>query len=394
MIKEYLKLAITSIKHRKLRTSLTILGIIIGVAAIVSLISISQGLQYSIESQFQKMGAGRIYLSPKGAFGQGTQGLTTKDIKLIEKMPDVDWVNSYIIFYDRKVKFSNKEVSTTIAGLSTDKLDKKLADMDINLIDGKFFSGGERGKAIIGYKVAKDMFDPFVLRINSKLEISDKKFEVYGILEEIGSSEDDNQIMVPEEDARDLFNLKETVHYAEIKIKQGKDINEVADKIKKELKRERGDENFELYTPEQVLKQMQTILGVIQVVLVGIAAISIIVGAIGITNSMYTNVLERTKEIGIMKSIGARNENILSIFLVEAGLQGFFGGLVGIILGAGIGKLVEYIAKISGFAMLKVPINPLVLLGGLLFAVVVGLVSGYLPARQAAKLKPVDALRK
>lgn len=95
-----------------------------------------------------------------------------------------------------------------------------------------------------------------------------------------------------------------------------------------------------------------------------------------------------------MKSIGARNENILSIFLVEAGLQGFFGGLVGITLGLGIGKLVEYIAKISGFAMLKVPINPLILLGGLLFAVIVGLVSGYLPARQAAKLKPVDALRK
>src|SRR3989338_6025745 len=106
MIKEYLKLAITSIKHRKLRTSLTILGIIIGVAAIVSLISISQGLQFSIEEQFQKMGASRIYLAPKGAFGQGTQGLTTKDIKTIEGMPDADWVNSYIIFYDRKVKFS------------------------------------------------------------------------------------------------------------------------------------------------------------------------------------------------------------------------------------------------------------------------------------------------
>lgn len=394
MIKEYLKLAITSIKHRKLRTSLTILGIIIGVAAIISLVSVSQGLQYSIEEQFQKMGANRIYLAPKGAFGQSTQGLTKRDIEVIESIPEVEWTNAYIIFYDRKVEFSRQEKKTTVIGIPTKDFDKKWADMDISVAEGKMFSGGEIGKAIIGYKVSTEMFDPLEVHVNNKIDINDKKFTVYGVLEEIGSSEDDNQIIIPEDDARDLFNLKDTVHYAEIKIKQGKDINGIADKIKKKLKRERNDENFELFTPEQILKQMQTVLGIIQVVLVGIAAISIVVGAIGITNSMYTNVLERTKEIGIMKSIGAKNENILSIFLIESGLQGLFGGILGIILGIGIGKLVEYIAKISGFAMLKVPINPFILIGGLLFAVIVGLVSGYLPARQAAKLKPVDALRK
>ena len=160
-----------------------------------------------------------------------------------------------------------------------------------------------------------------------------------------------------------------------------------------EILEEWDDENFEIFTPEQLLQQLKTILGIIQVVLVGIAAISIIVGAVGITNSMYTNVLERTKDIGIMKSIGAKNSDILIIFLIESGMQGFIGGTIGIMLGVGIGKIVEYLAKISGFSLLKVPINPLILLGGLLFAVIVGLVSGYFPARQAAKLRPVDALK-
>jgi len=393
MIKEYVKLAITSIKHRKLRTSLTILGIIIGVAAIVSLISISQGLQYSIQEQFQKMGSNRIYLSPKGSFGQATQGLTTKDIELIEKLPEIEYAMPYIIFYDRVVKFSRVEKQVTIIGLPTEDFDKRWADMDFKTIEGKLFSGGEKGKAIIGYKVSTEMFDPLVIHTNNNIQINDKKFSVYGVMKEIGNSQDDNQIYLPEDDARELYDLKDTVHYAEIKIKPGLDVNLVADGIQKRLKKFRDDENFEIFTPEQLLQQLKTILGIIQVVLVGIAAISIIVGAIGITNSMYTNVLERTKDIGIMKSIGAKNSDILTIFLIESGMQGFIGGTIGIMLGVGIGKIVEYLAKISGVSLLKVPINPLILLGGLLFAVIVGLVSGYFPARQAAKLRPVDALK-
>jgi len=393
MIKEYLKLAITSIKHRKLRTVLTVLGIIIGVAAIVSLISVSQGLQYSIEEQFQQLGANRLFLSPKGAIGQATQGLTTRDMEVIESLADVEYVMPYLIFYDKNIKYGREEQKVTVVGIPTQDLDKRWADMGFSLIEGRMFSGGETGKVILGYKIATEAFDPFELHTNSKIEINDRKFTVYGVMEEIGTSQDDNQIYISEDDVRDLYGLKETVHYAEIKIKDGRDIEEAADNIQRKLKRARNDENFEIYSPEQLLEQMQAILGIIQVVLVGIAAISIVVGAIGITNSMYTNILERRKEIGIMKSIGAKNSNILSIFLVEAGLQGLFGGTVGVILGIAIGKLVEFIAAISGFSILKVPINPGVLIGGLLFAVIVGLVSGYLPARQAAKLRPVDALK-
>ena len=129
-----------------------------------------------------------------------------------------------------------------------------------------------------------------------------------------------------------------------------------------------------------------------QIVLVGIAAISLLVGAIGIMNSMYTSVLERTKDIGIMKSIGARNSDVLQIFLIEAGLIGFVGGVFGSALGSAMALAIGPIAKESGFPLV-ITIEIPVLLFGLLFAFIVGMISGILPAYQASKMKPVDALR-
>jgi len=136
------------------------------------------------------------------------------------------------------------------------------------------------------------------------------------------------------------------------------------------------------------------VLDIVQAVLVGIAAISLLVGGIGIMNTMYTSVVERTKEIGIMKAIGARNEDILYIFLFEAGLLGLVGGLIGVIIGFGLSKGAEYIATISlGTNLLQASVDIWLVLGALLFSFVVGIASGVLPAYQASKLKPVDALR-
>ena len=154
----------------------------------------------------------------------------------------------------------------------------------------------------------------------------------------------------------------------------------------------RDDENFQVVTPAQIAEQINNVLGVVQIVLVGIAAISLVVGGIGIMNSMYTSVLERTREIGIMKSIGARNEDILKIFLIEAGLLGLVGGVFGVAIGVGIGKVVEIFAASAGYGLLKVPINFWIIGFGLGFAILVGTVSGALPAIRASKMNPVDAL--
>ncbi|MEK6905955.1 MAG: FtsX-like permease family protein, partial [Nanoarchaeota archaeon] len=148
----------------------------------------------------------------------------------------------------------------------------------------------------------------------------------------------------------------------------------------------------EVVTASQILEQINQILGVMQIVLVGIAAVSLLVGAIGIMNSMYTSVMERTKEIGIMKSIGARNSDVLQIFLMEAGLIGLVVGVLGTALGTGMALVIGPIAKEAGFHLV-IQIEYSVLAMGLVFAFVVGMLSGILPAYQASKLKPVDALR-
>ena len=158
------------------------------------------------------------------------------------------------------------------------------------------------------------------------------------------------------------------------------------------MERDRNDENFEVQTPTQILEQINEILGVMQFVLVGIAAISLLVGGVGITNSMYTSILERTKDIGIMKAIGAQNKDILFIFLIESGLMGLVGGIFGVIIGTLLSYGISQYATQSGFKLIF-SINPGLVMFGLLFAFCIGMISGMIPARQASKLKPVDALR-
>ena len=155
-----------------------------------------------------------------------------------------------------------------------------------------------------------------------------------------------------------------------------------------------GDEDFEIQTPEQFAEAFGVVLDMVQIVLIGIASIALLVGGFGMMNTMYTAVLQRTREIGIMKAIGARNEHILYLFLVESGLYGFFGGLIGIVLGIGFAKLVELAFIVAvGPAFLSIKIDWLLVIGTLIFSFLIGVLSGIAPARRASKLNPVDSLR-
>ncbi|HLF53948.1 MAG TPA: FtsX-like permease family protein, partial [Candidatus Nanoarchaeia archaeon] len=218
------------------------------------------------------------------------------------------------------------------------------------------------------------------------------EFKIIGILKETGNSQDDNQINIPLDTAREIFDKPNDVDVIIAQVKSPDDIPLLQEKIERELESERDDTNFQVVTATQILEQINQVLGIIQFVLVGIAAISLIVGGIGIMNSMYTSVLERTKDIGIMKAIGAKNLDIFEIFLIESGLIGLVGGLFGTILGSVIALIIGQFSKNAGF-LLNIKIEFLVLVFGLLFAFIVGMLSGVLPAMQAARLKPADALR-
>lgn len=392
MFTDYFLLSLKSIRHRKLRSWLTVIGIVIGVAAIISLMTLSRSLENTIEDQFETFGANRILISAKGFHGPGSlsQGLTTEDAETIKKISGFEYVISGI-FRSAEVRYKNEIGFTIIGGIPSEMYEEFYGDTGIEIEDGRNIREDEKYVAIIGSRVATDMFEKDV-HVGDKIEIAQQEFRVVGILEEIGNAQDDNQISISLDAAREIFDEEESIDLIIAQVKSTSDIPQLQEKIEKELERKRGDTNFQVLTASQILEQINQILGIMQIVLVGIAAISLIVGAIGIMNSMYTSVLERTKEIGIMKAIGAQNKDILTIFLIESGLIGLVGGIIGTILGTSLALAVGPFSKSAGFT-LNITIEPLVIILGLLFAFCVGIIAGVLPAWQASRLKPIDALR-
>ena len=392
MIGDYFLFAVNSISHRKLRAWLTIIGIVVGVAAIISLIMISRGLERSIEEQFSQFGANRILISARGFQGPGSQseGLTLDDVDTVEKAGSFEYV-VYTVFRQAEVTHNKETAFTFVGAIPAEDFEQFFKDTSIELEEGRLLRANEKFGAVIGSRAATEMFEK-ELTLGSKIEIGKKEFRVVGIWEESGNSQDDNRVNIGFDAAREIFNTGEKIDTMVVQVKPGSNIKLLQDRIERALEKERGDTNFQVLTADQIIEQIGQILGIIQIVLVGIATISLVVGAIGIMNSMYTSVLERTRDIGIMKAIGARNSDIMQIFLIESGLMGLVGGIFGTSLGAGIAFFVEGIAANSGFP-LNVEIEIWLLLFGLFFAFLVGMGSGALPAYQASRLKPVDALR-
>lgn len=399
MIRDYLLISIKGIRHRKLRAVLTILGIIIGIAAIVSLVSVSQGLESSISGQFEKMGSNRLFLTAKGSslFSPETR-LTQNDMDFLAKLPYFKWVNGFL-YESAVVEFGREKKVAYIMGGPTKDLDKIWGDYDFNVEKGRMFSDNEKYSVVVGSLVENDMFDKKI-NVNNNIKIKNKDFKVIGILKSLGNPEDDNILYIPLESAREVFDKPKAVGYIDLVINPGFEVDDVAEKTGEELARFRGQKsrdkrewNFEIITPTQLLGQLGNVLLIVQVVLIGIASISLIVGSIGIMNSMFTSVMERTADIGIMKSVGAKRRDIMALFLVESGFLGLLGGVLGVALGMIIAKGVEIGAASAGFTILKVDVSPQLMLAGITIAVVISLIAGGIPASKASKMNAVDALR-
>lgn len=404
MLKDYFQLAYRSAKQRKLRSSLTMLGIFIGIAAVVGLVSLSQGLQSAIAEQFVSLGSDKVIVqgisSGFGPPGTGVESpLTKDDLEVIEKVSGVDNAVGRLI-RSVKTEFNDKIIYSYLVSMPEDNEDIFLAIEANNykIGSGRLLDKNDKFKVLLG----KDILDNYGskdIEIRDTLIINDIPFSVVGILKKSGNPQQDSSIIIPEQSLREVLGLENIYDLIPVKITAGENIDLAVERMKKELRKHRnveeGKEDFTIETPENILATLNTILMIVQGVLVGIAAISLFVGGIGIMNTMYTAVVERTKEIGIMKATGARRRQILLLFLVESGMLGLFGGLIGVSIGYGMSKLVEYIAfQIFESYLIRADFNLLLLVGMLIFAFVIGALSGVFPARQAAMLKPVDALRK
>ncbi len=389
----YLEIAWNNIKQRKLRTGLTILGIIIAITTIFALISIGNGLNNGIRESFEKIGTNRLYVMPKGSGVTNLQaGLTDDDVKALEGMSEILWVNPYLQ-EQTLIEYNNQKKKVIVWATKTDNLEERWKDTYFHVGEGRLFTSDEKYNTIVGYRTATEMFDKDI-HLNENILINGKRFRVVGIFEEIGTPQDDSVVELPIETAQDLFQKQGEVSMIEIITKQGVDIDALAIKITHDLKRDRGNDLFDVVTPDQLLTQFSTVLSIVNTVLGAIAGISLVVGGVGIMNSSYTSVMERKKDIGIMKALGAENKAILLLFLAEAGFLGLVGGVGGVIVGFVIAKITQYAATQAGFLFLKITFNPLLMIGSILFAVFFGLLAGYLPAKDAMKKQIVDALRK
>ena len=402
-MKDYFFLAFNNLKRRKLRSWLTMIGIFIGVAAVVALISLGQGLQNAIEEQFENLGKDKLIISPKtlGPPGSSTSDsliLKTKDLEFIESINGVEWAIGYLV-KTGQVKFKDEAgIGFEIGGYPEDlKLNEEMQSLEI--IDGRSLKKGDKFKVVVGYDHSVDEKTwKRGIEVGGTIEIEGYDFKVVGIYSKVGNPYDDGSIYMPKETLKEILEIEDEESQILAKTATGFDPIKVAETIERKLRKSRGEkegqETFTVQTSEQLLESFSNIFGIVQAVLVGIAAISLLVGGIGIMNTMYTSVLERTKEIGTMKAVGAKNSDILFIFLFESGLLGLVGGAIGIGIGIGLGKGAEYIASTAlGTDLLQAAFPWYLIVGALLFSFLAGTLSGILPAMQAAKLKPANALR-
>ncbi len=390
---ELFKRSATSLRKQGMRTFLTTLGVVIGIAAIVALIAVGQGLNTSVQEEFEKMGSNTIIVLPGANFTQSTfASLEENDPKRIESINGVEDVFS-IYFKSKQVEFEGVKRSSVIMGLNPEKQEGMKTIGMLGLKEGRDLADNEKFAVLLGERFQEESFENDI-QIKQRLLIEGKSYKVVGINESGGSSFGsmfDNAIVMPKEGLDEISEETLTPFRIIVKVYNKEDIPDVKKRITKVLEKAHGEEDFQIMTASQIQESAGAILGLVQAVLVGIAAISLAVGSIGIMNTMFMSTMERTREIGIMKAIGATNKHIRNLFLIEAGFIGAGGGIIGVGIGFVIALVVGVIADVSGFPL---RINPdiVLFLGAVLFAMSVGMIAGYIPAKRASEMDPVDAL--
>ncbi len=408
MLRDSFTYAARSLIHRRLRSWLTVIGIFIGIAAVVGLISLGQGLRGAVAEQFSALGAQTLVIQPQsGGFGPPGVGSAVKldksDLKVVQQAQYVQLATGRLL-KPVTVQFNRKAVTAFLASLPDDRAqrDMVLSSANEHIESGRQLLATDRGRVVLGAgfaaggQYAKTFGTP--VQVGDKIDIAGTKFEVTGILGKKGNPQSDQAILMNEPDMRALLNLSDEYSFIVAEADSIQDVNAARDAIEKDLRKHRNvkprQEDFTVQTSQDILNTVDSVLGIVTGVLVGIAAISLLVGGIGIMNTMYTAVLERRKEIGIMKAVGATNAQVLQRFLIESGMLGMVGGGIGVLIGVGMSKLVELGASQAlGPSVLKATSPWWLIVGALAFSFVVGTLSGILPARQAARLPPVEALR-
>ena len=371
--------------------------------AVISLITVGNGLKAAVNAQFG-IESTQVITVQAGGLNFGAPGstvvksLTKQDAEAIDKLSTVEFVvprNIELLQIEYNDKLSVTYGISVIEGLE----DEMYSLVDIEAEFGRLLKTGDTRKIILGNNYLdgdKNGFGKDILP-GKKLLIEGQSFEVVGILEKKGSFIFDNSLLMYDKDLNDLVGYGNQVDIIAVKVKSKDLISKAKEDIEKLLRERRdvkkGEEDFEVSTPEAALDQVNSVLNAIQIFVIIIASISIVVGAIGIVNTMATSVIEMKREIGIMKAIGARNTHIFMIFFVESGFLGLIGGLLGVIFGLLIGSFgIQAINNFIGTST-SVQFNIPLIIFSLIGSFLIGAIAGIVPAMNAARENPVEALR-
>ncbi|MFA5930047.1 MAG: ABC transporter permease [Candidatus Micrarchaeia archaeon] len=399
---ELAELAMNSLRYRSLRSWLAVLGIVIGVASIISLISISQGLNANIQGSISGLGANIMTITPgapradRVGFGGPAQdfGRAATDVKITfaeaDALRNVEGVAKVDARVSGNAHVSYKIRNTSISVIGTDP-SAFPQSTGTNLSIGRQLGISDTSSVVLGYSVATQTFNDSNM-INKQIKINGQPFRVVGVLNTSGTSfgGPDRSIFITQRAAKDMFNQTDRASSVVVIAADGYNPDIVAASVTAKLlalhRLSVDKQDFTVTTASSTQSAITSITNTLGLFLGGIASISLIVGGIGVANAMFTSVLEQTRYIGILKALGARNGAILKLFLYEACMVGLVGGTLGIAL--------SFVASfvLASFG-LPSKITPDLLLLGMGFSVIVGAVAGLIPARNASSVAPVEALR-
>jgi len=398
--------ALESLASNKLRSGLTVLGIVIGVAAVIAMLAVGTGAQDSITGSISGIGTNLLFVFRGGSDPsvRNTQPLTLQDAAALSDpfaAPHVQLVAA-ILQNNFLIGGAGETATADVSGVTPEYFTVR----NYSVTEGEIINEeqilGRASVALLGPGTADTLFGRHDGLVGESITIEGQPFRIIGVLESKGGGmfgSEDNQVLIPFSSAQARLIQRRTRDQVDMLLVQVVDsesvpqaVDEVSSVLRTRHRTQVGADDFTVFSQQDFLTTAATITNVLTIFLGGIAAISLLVGGIGIMNIMLVSVTERTKEIGLRKALGARKRDILTQFLTESSLLSLFGGLIGIFFGWLISKIVEQVAAASGTAFYpRIGLDAVLL--ATLFSAAVGLFFGIYPASRAANLEPVEALR-
>jgi len=397
---EILKYVIKSIKHTNLRSWLTMIGIFVGILAIVVLIGLADGLKKDITGELSKFGSNSLVITPSNVEGGLTQmsafsahkgKLFDNDYEKIKKIGGIDYI-SRIIMGKTTMNYKGESKVISLYGVEPE-LFQHTVQLDVE--KGRFLSENEQGVVILGNDVANEVYNKKIM-LNTNLLIANKSYKVVGIIKKTGNSffNPDNLVFIDYKDSKDIFRdilAKNEINAIRLTVSDKVDVKEITQEVEDVLlashKVNEDDKDFTIITSDYINEKVGGITNMLTLFLGAVAGVSLIVGGIGITNTMFMNVIERTKEIGVLKSLGAKKNEIIEIFVVESTLLGIVGGFLGVV----VGGILLFIIQLTFNITTSFPIWVAIL--SILFSAFIGFFSGLIPAKNASSISPIESLR-